>query len=263
MDIEFACNIDKGLRDYNDDRALILNQILYSGSYTFTSSTPCMAVVCDGCGGYEGGGFAAQLVLDTLSSTGINNLSTPDKLEQALTLANNIVLEKQQEIPQYSTMCTTIAGCIFCDDQTIIFHAGDSRVYRFDGNSLARMTIDHSAVQAMVDAGVISQEEALLHKDRNIITRCIGANSYPPDIYVSHPSIDFGETYLICSDGLWEVVGDIRIKEILLSGISLVAMANTLLSSAIELGSEDNITVCLCRAKSDRVHMEEEPFILD
>ena len=126
--------------------------------------------------------------------------------------ARRAVEGKKRELPELSEMCTTVAGCVFLEDRTFVFHAGDSRVYRYDGTSLARMTVDHSAVQSMVDAGRMSAEDGRKSPQRNIITRCIGMDCPPPEIYVSQSPVLPGEVFLLCSDGLWECMPDEELK---------------------------------------------------
>ena len=145
MNIEFACKVDIGARESNDDRGLVLDQVLDAGVYRTESTPPAVAAICD-----------------------------PQRLAGTLEEARRAVYARKQEFPEFAEMCTTVAGCVFCEDSTLIFHAGDSRVYRYDGVSLARMTVDHSAVQSLVDAGHMTEEESLHSPQRNIICRCIG-----------------------------------------------------------------------------------------
>lgn len=263
MKIEFACRVEQGVRDYNDDRALILDQILDGGSYHGEGRLPSVAVVCDGCGGYAGGGLAADVVLSTLTQALPETLADPERLAEVLEAARRAVDEKKQELPQFSEMCTTVAGCVFRENGTIIFHAGDSRVYRYDGTSLAQMTIDHSAVQSMVDAGRLSVEESRTSPQRNIINRCIGIDCLPPEIYVSNSSIMPGETFLLCSDGFWECVRDEEIKQLLSQGGTPAEQAEHLVEYALQSGSDDNISVCLCVCQGTSGAAEKKTFVLD
>ena len=263
MKIALACRVEKGRRESGDDRALLPGRILEAGSWAGEASLPCAAAVCDGCGGYAGGGLAAETALSVLEQTPPEALSSPEGLAQALERAGEAVWEKKREFPQYGRMCTTIAGCVFCPEKTLIFHAGDSRVYRYDGFSLARMTVDHSMVQRMVEQGRMTEEEALVSPQRNIISRCIGTDSPPPELYISNVPIGPGEIFLLCSDGFWECMGDRQIKRLLSGGGDLEALAERLAAAALEAGSEDNITVCLCAGQGERAPVEQVPFVLD
>lgn len=263
MKIEFAARVDIGPKETNDDRVLVSGSILDKESCSGTVETPSMAVVCDGCGGYAGGYVAAETVLELLSYESPETLSDEDYLSQVLAGCETAVAEKKEEMPNFSSMCTTVAGCVFCDDSIVIFHSGDSRVYRRDRWGLARMTRDHSVVQEMVDMGQLTPEEALVSPKRNIISRCIGVNSRPPEIYKSHAPINPGEKYLLCSDGLWESVGDETIREILDTDMPTAQMAETLVDLALERGAEDNISVCILASQGEAQTEENKPFILD
>ena len=265
MKIDFGCKVERGPRSSSDDRALVLGQIVDMDSCGGTDELPAVAAVCDGCGGYAGGGLAAQTVLSTLAQALPETLSDPVRLSQVLDAAQQAVLEKQRELPRYAQMCTTVAGCVFCEDRTVIFHAGDSRVYRFDGASLARMTVDHSVVQSLVDAGRMTEEESLTSPQRNTISRCIGIDCPPPEVYVSHAPIRPGETFLICSDGFWESMRDPRIKQALtdLGTCEPTEAAERLAAMALEAGSDDNVSVCLCVCRGGAGAAETAPFILD
>lgn len=263
MTIDFAARVEIGPKATNDDRTLVPEHILDMFSHNGTTETPVVMAVCDGCGGYAGGGIAAQTVLEFLSFEDPATLADPNYLAQVLENCERMVAEKKEEMPQYSAMCTTIAGCVFCNDSVVIFHAGDSRVYRYDQWGLARMTRDHSVVQEMVDMGEITPEEALEHPKRNVISRCIGVNAPPPDIYVSHTPIGPGETYLFCSDGLWESVRDAEIRAVLDSDMTLPQKVDVLIEKALNNGADDNISVCICSAEQTADTEEQESFVLD
>lgn len=251
MMIDYAARVEIGKRETNDDRILIGGQILDMTSNDGALMLPTIAAACDGCGGYSGGGIAAQTVLDVLSCEKPDAMSNTSYLVQALDNCTQAVLKKKVEMPSYSKMCTTIAGCVFLNNSIMVFHAGDSRVYRCNRWGIAKMTVDHSVVQQMVDMGQITDEEALKNPNRNIITRSIGGGNLPPEIYVTGTAIAPGEKYLICTDGLWESVPAKEIKEILLKDIPLVEMVNVLIETALSRGSDDNISVCVCTARKE------------
>lgn len=262
MKLELACRVDIGIRESNDDRAMIHGQILNMEVASAEAEAPAVAVVCDGCGGYDGGGVAAQTVLETLAQALPETLADPRRLAQVLTAAKEAVFSKKEELPQFSKMCTTVAGCVFREDATVVFHAGDSRVYRYDGASLARMTVDHSLVRMMIDLGRITEEQSRTDPRRNVINRCIGIDCEPPEIYVSGP-IEPGEIWLICSDGLWEALEDSRMKELLDMDFDLREKADLLVREALRCGSDDNTTACLIARPGGADSLESTPFILD
>lgn len=263
MKINYSVKVDIGKKKTNDDRALVLDNIVNMGIDSGTIESPGVAVVCDGCGGYAGGDVAAQTVLETIKGENIYELLDENYLASVLNKCKENVFLKKEKTPQFTSMCTTIAGCIFGEDKTVIFHSGDSRVYRFDGTYIAQMTIDHSIVQEMVEIGEITEVEAMVNPCRNVITRCIGFDCLPPDIYVSNCPIFPGEMYILCSDGLWEYVGNECIVEILLKDSSLEDKANEMVEMALKNGSDDNITVCICARNGEFIAKDEKPFVLD
>lgn len=263
MKIDYAARVEIGPKETNDDRVLIDGQILDMTSRAGELVVPAIAVVCDGCGGYDGGGIAAQTVLELLSYESPETLEDTNYLAQVLDNCTQAVFEKKAAMPSYSKMCTTVAGCVFLNNSIVLFHSGDSRVYRYDGWGLARMTVDHSAVRQMIDMGQITEEEALTSPNRNVITRCIGASCPPPEIYVANTAIAAGEKFLLCSDGLWESVSTEQIKEILSRDIPIDEMVNLLVETALNQGSDDNISVCICAARGSIAIAEDKPFVLE
>ena len=263
MTIDFAARSEIGRRETNDDRVLAGSRILNGGSMAGRLTLPGMAVVCDGCGGYDGGGIAAETVLRVLAGKEPSALQDRETIERVLEDCEKEVAKQKEVMPEYPEMCTTIAGCIFTDTKILIFHAGDSRVYRCDEWGLARMTLDHSAVQTLINMGRIAEKEALTHPNRNLITRCIGGDTLPPELYVAETAIGPGEKFLLCSDGLSDFVPDSRMKEILSADLPLDAMADILVETAFMQGSDDNISVCICAAEDGKCAAESKPLILD
>lgn len=263
MRIDYSAAIDIGPKETNDDRILVDGAVLDAAFLSGTIETPATVAVCDGCGGYAGGGIAADTVLEFLSYEHAGDLSDVNYLSRVLQNCENMIQEKKAEIPRYKEMCTTIAGCVFCEDSVVIFHSGDSRVYRNDRWGIARMTRDHSIVQDMVDSGQITPEEARSNPRRNVINRCLGINGPLPEIYVSHTPIMPGEKYLLCSDGLWESVSDAEIQEILNADLPLPQMAEALLNRALAQGADDNISICICSVEGLACKEEQKAFVLD
>lgn len=263
MKLEYAARVEIGPRETNDDRILMDNHILDGTSLRGEVTLPAVAAVCDGCGGYDGGGIAAQTVLEFLSYETPESLGDPQYLAQVLDNCTQVIFEKKAEMPDFQKMCTTIAGCVFLPQSLLLFHAGDSRVYRWDRWGLARMTMDHSVVQEMIDLGQITEEEALTSPKRNFITRCIGALCPSPEIYVANTGIAPGEKYLLCSDGLWESVSADQLKDILSKDCPLTEMVDTLVETALTQGGQDNISVCICAAGGHKAVSEKKPFTID
>lgn len=263
MKINFAAKVDIGTKETNDDRILIDGKVLDESALSGMVEIPSVVAVCDGCGGYLGGNIAAQTVLELLHDKEPGNLSDSAYLAQVLDDCQRAVMEKKAEMPHFSEMCTTVAGCVFCNDSILIFHSGDSRVYRHDRWGIAKMTRDHSVVQDMIDMGEITPEEAVNHPKRNVISRCIGIEGRPPEIYISNTPIYPGEKYLLCSDGLWECVSETQMKELLDRDMPLQQMVDDLIQMALGQGSDDNISVCICSCEGNVEMQENKPFILN
>ena len=266
MKIQVATIVDIGTTlMHNDDRALVGTE-LYNETCSFREVTfPFVAAVCDGVGGYSGGGYAAELALKELRNHDFHHLHAPTYLAEVLQNANTAILNTKANSPEFSKMCTTIAGIVFTGFSITLFHAGDSRIYRFDGEYLARMTTDHSVVQELISTGVISEDQARVCNERSIIRRCLGiSNCLPPEIREICSSIEPGDMYLICSDGLWEGLTDAQIKSILSKNIPIEDKVNLLVLTAKQHGSEDNITACLCVAESEEpIPDRQQHFVLD
>jgi protein phosphatase len=141
---------------------------------------------------------------------------------------------------------TTVTGAVLVevDEKPFfaIFNVGDSRVYRFEGNELTQVTTDHSLVQELVDAGLISRAQAYQHPEGNIITRAIGFEPSPIPDYILVP-VRTGLRLLICSDGLTGELRDDRVRLHFAAGLSPSETANALVDAALAAGGRDNVTV--------------------
>jgi PPM family protein phosphatase len=141
---------------------------------------------------------------------------------------------------------TTLTGAALVVDDGepvfAVFNIGDSRVYRFADNELTQLTVDHSVVQELVDAGVLERDQAEHHPEANVITRAIGFHDDPdPDVWAvpARP----GLRLLLCSDGLTKEVGDDRIRLHLAAGMPCDETAAALVDAALAAGGRDNVTV--------------------
>ena len=266
VQIRTATVVDIGTTmESNDDRALVRTTIYNEAAGVQENQVPLLVAVCDGVGGYSGGGYAANLALTQLIQYDVESFGKASYLQCVLNDVNAEILRHKQTLPSFAKMCTTIAGIWFSERSMMIFHAGDSRVYRFDGRLLTRMTRDHSLVQELVDNGVINETEAAVCNERNVIRRCLGiADCPPPEIYECNVPAYDGEIYMLCSDGLWEGVSNDQIAQILAQEIPLEVKADLLVDAAKFGGSEDNISVCLCQISAERVMAQKKTrYILD
>jgi protein phosphatase len=215
------------------------------------------AVLADGMGGANAGEIASQIAVHTirdalefaLKGEG-STVSTNDVINlvrQSIEKANTAIIEAAARNPVYAGMGTTVVLALVHSNRLIAAHVGDSRLYRLRNNTLKPLTKDHSLVQQWIDQGIVSVEEARHSPYRSILTRALGVeSSVHPDIHAD--SVRKGDIYLLCSDGLHNVVPDQRIQSVLQSGDnSLQAMAAALIRMANDAGGPDNVTVALIR----------------
>ncbi|MBL8398838.1 MAG: serine/threonine-protein phosphatase, partial [Candidatus Accumulibacter sp.] len=144
-------------------------------------------------------------------------------------------------------MGTTLLAAIFCDDHVLVAHVGDSRFYRLRNDKLSRLTHDHSLVQERLDSGMISAEAARCADYRNLLTRAVGVDrQVEPELHVHQTELN--DVYLLCSDGLYDMIEESEIRRTLLSHAGdLSGAAGTLIELANEYGGEDNISVVVVK----------------
>lgn len=203
-------------------------------------------VVCDGMGGHVGGkqasSIAVKSIIDYLKREKYGNAI--QALNDALQFANLQILGYASEHPELKGMGTTACIVLLQNSEAYIAHVGDSRIYLYLGKEkqLHRITKDHSFVQALVDAGQITDEEAENHPNKNRILKALGIK---PDL---SPSIDHvypknGDVFIICSDGLSGMVSDAKIEEVLMTNESIENKGETLINLSLAAGGLDNITL--------------------
>ncbi|MDR6612932.1 protein phosphatase 2C domain-containing protein [Leifsonia sp. 1010] len=205
-------------------------------------------VVADGMGGHARGDLASRTAVESLARTlQPGSRPTPDEVIRAIDEANAAVRSLSGADESGAAVAgTTLAGIVrvrvpeLAAEQWMVVNVGDSRVYAWDGRQLRQLTVDHSAVQELVDAGLISEAQAAVHPERNVITRALGAEDFV-DTDSELVAESGRQIFLICSDGLTRELSDQRIAEILAQGPSDPASA--LVDAANEAGGHDNITV--------------------
>lgn len=220
-----------------------------------------IAVLADGMGGHKGGEIASALAVETVTRELANRLpgvgtESPDDEAYApesllardvVTEANTIVYETARTQPQYEGMGTTLVVALFYDDRLTLAHVGDSRAYRFRSGKLEQLTRDHTLMQELIDRGFYTPEEARASLNRNIVTRALGTEeSVNTDLQeeIALP----GDLYLLCSDGLNDMVDDETIRLTLdRFGDNLEAAADRLIEEANGNGGQDNVSVVLTR----------------
>ena len=199
--------------------------------------------VADGMGGHAAGDRASAAVAERLAQE-TGPFAELSALEQAFIDAGAAIDALAEGIP--IGVGTTVTGAALVNDAPepsfLVFNIGDSRVYRFERNELHQVTIDHSVVQELVDAGVIAPEMADNHPESNVITRALGFHDEPlPDIW--RIPARAGMRLLICSDGLTKELGDERLRLHLAAGMPADETASALVDAALAAGGRDNVTL--------------------
>jgi len=216
-----------------------------------------LALLADGMGGYNGGEVASGMAIALLqasigrwlahagpqaSSRGVRRA-----MQAGVDEANLAILEAGVANVQLQGMGTTLVLAVFGADRVVVGHIGDSRCYRLRGQNLEQLTRDHSLLQEQIDAGVLTLEQAARSPIRNLVTRAVGIERQvmlEMHEYEARP----GDLYLLCSDGLTEMVRDEDLFTVLLQDIELSQKATLLVSLANDNGGKDNISVVLAQA---------------
>jgi PPM family protein phosphatase len=211
-------------------------------------------LVADGMGGHAAGEVASQLATQTLSEVLPRVLTeSPDEsavhvaLRQSVLLAHNRILQRCDEDPRTRGMGTTLTCCVLTGEgRCQVAHIGDSRLYRYRGNVLEQLTHDHTWVQQEVDAGRLEASAARKHPLSHIVTRVLSDDVTPAvDIFTTEASA--GDLLVLCTDGLYNMIADDEITEILRQGAHLSEQVQSLINTANRAGGADNITVVLVR----------------
>lgn len=206
--------------------------------------------VADGVGGAQAGEVASQMAVEILGEAFTNRPPNADAeivMRTAFERANTAIFQMARELPQLSTMATTVAALHLDGNVATIGHVGDSRLYRVDRDgSLYRETDDHSMVAEEVRAGRMTEEQAENHPSRNIISRALGAEA---DVAIDLKTIliEPGTAFLICTDGITRHVGDQEIKGVLTFGGSPHEICDYLKDLCYERGAEDNLTAVVVK----------------
>ncbi len=221
-----------------------------------------LMVLADGMGGYNAGevasGIAVQIVTE-LATIGAGREEGDEidphsglmrqsiVLRDAVYRANKIIYQTAQSQTHCEGMGTTIVACMFIDNKVSIAHVGDSRAYRMRSNTLEQISLDHSLLQELVDRGFYSEEEAQRSTNRNYVTRALGVEP-TVEVEVNEHDVLPGDIYLLCSDGLSDMVEDDDIHlTISTFNASLEVVGQQLVDLANDHGGRDNISVMLAK----------------
>lgn len=221
-----------------------------------------LAVLADGMGGYNAGEVASGIAVEYIRTEMKKQLvaTKPEDLDEALARqiitkhasdANAAIFRSSQSQPQYSGMGTTLVVALWHDNQISVGHVGDSRLYRLRGGKLAQVTRDHSLLQEQIDSGMITKEQARHSQNKNLVTRAVGIDPEVETEVHTYPA-EVGDIYLMCSDGLNDMVTDEDIELTLSSlGANLQLAAQQLIQQACDNGGRDNVSVILVRVLKD------------
>jgi protein phosphatase len=223
-----------------------------------------LVVLADGMGGYNAGEVASGMAVSVVttevkrallgrSSTDIDGATGEElgvvALRENIQRANASIFHAAQSQPQYSGMGTTIVSGLFFDNRVAAAHIGDSRMYRLRGETLEAITRDHSLLQEQIDAGIISAADARMSRNKNLVTRAVGIDA-EVEVEIHVHDVLVGDIYLLCSDGLNDMVEDEDIQATLNAFRSnLPLAANQLIQLANDNGGRDNVSVILVRVK--------------
>jgi protein phosphatase len=212
-----------------------------------------LTIVADGMGGHASGEIASQMAVDLISEIyyADKSHSAPDALKNAIEQANKQIFETSLTDEKMFGMGTTVIALVLLNDKAFSAHVGDSRLYRLRGQNMEMMTLDHSQVMEMVKYGIISMEEARNHDDKNVILRAVGTQPVV-EAELSEPfTVEAGDQFLLCSDGLCDMLEDEEIRGIWATARDVHAAGEQLINQAKENGGHDNITVGIVRVAAE------------
>jgi protein phosphatase len=231
-------NEDSGRYFHPDDADLLSNKGL-------------LFIVADGMGGHSAGEVASRMAVECISRFYYEDSDDPiESLKNAFQGANREIHRASLKDSGLAGMGTTCTALVLRNGSAISAHVGDSRLYLVRDGQIYLMTEDHSAVMEMVKRGMISLEEARHHPDKNVILRAMGSHpEVEVTIWDSPFPVRVGDSFLLCSDGLYDLVEDEEIRRMVVS-LDPTSACQTLIAMARERGGHDNITVAIVNLKA-------------
>ena len=218
-----------------------------------------LVILADGMGGYNAGEVASGMatayiateMARWLAEQGPNAQAAEVRraLEACVDNANHAILGASMANPQYLGMGTTLVAGVFAGDRLILGHIGDSRCYRLRAGALRQITRDHSWLQEQIDAGLLTPQEAAASGQRNLVTRALGVD-VAVQIEVNEFPVEPQDLFILCSDGLTDMVSDEDLAQLARLPIPLADKAERMVALANALGGRDNISVLLAQAQS-------------
>jgi protein phosphatase len=232
LDVSVGAASDPGpVRAVNEDR-------VFAGRHVF--------VVADGMGGHAAGEVASALVVERLAELDEREDLRLEDIRAGILHSNQDILDSALRNPAQAGMGSTVAGLATAwyggSRHWVVFNAGDCRVYRYAHGALTQLTVDHTEAAELVAAGLLDIAAALRHPSRHVVTRALGSHPAPePDVCLLPPTP--GETFVLCSDGLFGEVEDAEIERVLRDEYTPAGAATSLVDLAVRRGGRDNVSV--------------------
>ncbi|MGQ0442890.1 MAG: Stp1/IreP family PP2C-type Ser/Thr phosphatase [Methylophilaceae bacterium] len=247
--IEIARMSDVGLiRDHNEDAVA-------------SDLSIGLVILADGMGGYKAGEIASEIAVLAITAELAEAmqrkqfrakgalLPESEMLTQAVNQVNQAIYQISQQQPKCRGMGTTLVAGLFTDNQLIVGHIGDSRMYRLRNKTLVQLTQDHSFLQAQIDAGEITAAQAKHSRNKNLVTRALGIDP-EVELEVHQYETAVKDIYLLCSDGLTDLVSNEEIRIMLIEAdVNIEHAAVNLIHFANDKGGKDNISVIIARVR--------------
>jgi protein phosphatase len=246
MSFEFHAITDRGRTRSNNEDSVAVDE------------PAALAVLADGMGGYNAGevasGMATSFICSELgrwlheAAPQVTDVDVRRAMDICVDNANRAIFNAANSNPQYNGMGTTLVIGVFRGGRLLLGHIGDSRGYRWRDGRLTQLTRDHSLLQEQIDAGLLTPEQAALSNNRNLVTRAVGVE----DIVLLEThlhAVQANDWYMMCSDGLSDMLDDSAIAEVLSQHNTLDNAANALVEAANGAGGRDNIAVILVAAR--------------
>ena len=245
MMYEFCAQTDQGLVRKNNEDAMAVD------------SETGLCLLADGMGGYNAGEVASAMAVSFLrqeltawlsrDGSQASSREVRRNIEACIAHVNHSIFSAACSNPDHAGMGTTLVAGVFMEGRLMLGHVGDSRCYRLRGHVLRQITKDHSLLQEQVDAGLMTAEQALESPHRNLITRALGVEE-AVQVEINEHRVEPGDMYLLCSDGLSDMVLDAVIESILNFPGTLLQKTAALVREANDSGGRDNVSVVLVQA---------------
>lgn len=242
LPIHFEQKTDIGrVREENEDCFAVVRSVEGSGT---------LAVLCDGMGGVAGGSIASRMACDMFGVFPLYRLGTEPYttasnrrgIESLIHLANEQIYNFGREHPRFAGLGTTASALVFLDHHIVIGHVGDSRIYRLRGERFEQLTPDHTLAAYLSRQGRSNNGDGQNRLGRNILTQAVGAQPKLRDVFTAVDDLMEEDLYLLCSDGLTDLVPDSEIRHILETHPQS-KICSRLVDAALSLGGKDNISV--------------------